>query len=210
MRLLILLLLCGAALAAVDLDRMEEIAQSRHGPYTARTVAEWRRTIETATPLPELQKVERVNAFVNSRVRWVEDIDNWRQSDYWATPLEILARQAGDCEDFSILKYVSLLLAGVDVDKLRITYVKAKVNGRSIAHMVLAYYPRPSAEPLILDNLMDAAQPASARADLKPVYGFNSNGLWVGGVARPQVRDPGAKLSRWRDLLQRMAADGLG
>ena len=76
--------------------------------------------------------------------------------------------------------------------------------------MVLAYYPSPLAEPLILDNLMDVVRPASERADLKPVYGFNSRGLWVGGVARPQVRDPGAKLSRWRDLLQRMAADGLG
>jgi len=208
--LLILLLLCGIVLAAVDLDRMEELAQSRYGPNTARTVAEWRRTIEEATPLPELQKVERINEFVNARVRWVEDIDNWGQSDYWATPLEILARQAGDCEDFSILKYVSLLLAGVDVDKLRITYVKANMDGQDIAHMVLAYYPKPAAEPLILDNLMDATRPAGTRADLKPVYGFNSNGLWVGGVAKPQVKDPGAKLSRWRDLLQRMAADGLG
>jgi len=209
-RLLLLSLLCGAVLAAVDLDKMESLALSRYGPNTARTVAEWRSTIDAARPLTDRQKVERVNQFVNSQVRWVEDIDNWSQSDYWATPLETLARQAGDCEDFSILKYVTLLLAGIDVNKLRITYVKANMDGSDIAHMVLAYYPEPSAEPLILDNLVDVARPASSRTDLKPVYGFNSRGLWVGGAARPQVKDPGARLSRWRDLLQRMAADGLG
>jgi predicted transglutaminase-like cysteine proteinase len=210
MRFLALLLLCGAVLATVDLDKMEGFALSRYGPNTARTVADWRSTIEAIKSLSDQQKVERVNTFINSRVRWVEDIDNWRQPDYWATPLETLAKQAGDCEDFSILKYVTLLLAGVDMNKLRITYVKANINGRDVAHMVLAYYPQPSAEPLILDNMMDMARPASSRTDLKPVYGFNSNGLWVGGAAKPQVKDPGAKLSRWRDLLQRMSADGLG
>jgi len=209
-RFLVLLLLCGAVLAAVDLDKMERLALSRHGPYTAKTVAEWRSTIDAAKSLSDTEKVERINSFINSRVRWVEDQDNWRQADYWATPLETLARQAGDCEDFSIIKYVTLLLAGVDMNKLRITYVKARIGGRDVAHMVLAYYPTPSGEPLILDNMMDAARPASSRTDLKPVYGFNSNGLWVGGAAQPQVRDPGARLSRWRDLLQRMAADGLG
>jgi len=209
-RILVLSLLCGAVLGAVDLDRMERLALSRHGPNTAKTVAEWRRTIDAVKSLTDRQKVERVNQFINSRVRWVEDIDNWLQKDYWATPLETLSRQAGDCEDYSILKYVTLLLAGVDVNKLRITYVKADVDGTDIAHMVLAYYPEPAAEPLILDNLVDVASPASSRTDLKPVYGFNSNGLWVGGAARPQIRDPAARLSRWRDLLQRMAADGLG
>jgi len=207
---MVALLLCGAVLAAGDLGKMESLALSRHGPYTARTVAEWRSMIDAVKSLTEKQKIEQVNTFVNARVRWVEDSDNWRQNDYWATPLETLARQAGDCEDFSILKYVTLLLAGVDVNKLRITYVKARIGGKDIAHMVLAYYPTPSAEPLILDNMMDAARPASSRPDLKPVYGFNSRGLWVGGAAQPQVRDPAARLSRWRDLLQRMAADGLG
>ena len=204
------LLLCGAVLAAVDLDKMEGLALSRYGPNTAKTVADWRSEINAIKSLSDQQKVERINKFINSRVRWVEDLDNWKQKDYWATPLETLARQAGDCEDFSILKYTSLLLAGVEMDKLRITYVKARMNGRDIAHMVLAYYDKPSADPLILDNIINLVRPASARTDLQPVYGFNSNGLWVGGAAAPAVKDPGAKLSRWRDLLQRMTADGLG
>jgi len=67
-----------------------------------------------------------------------------------------------------------------------------------------------AADPLILDNLIYDIWPGSKRTDLKPVYGFNSKGLWVGGAAAPATRDPGAKLSRWRDLLQRAANEGLG
>ncbi|TXS88942.1 transglutaminase [Parahaliea maris] len=193
---------------------MQSLAQSRYGPNTAQTVADWRGLIDQISPMPEEQKVERVNAFFNRRIRWQEDVAIWQQNDYWATPLETMARRTGDCEDFSIAKYMTLLLAGVDIEKLRITYVKAQMGGslgtNYQAHMVLAYYPTPSADPLILDNMIDQVRPASRRPDLKPVFGFNSKGLWVGGAASPATKDPGAKLSRWRDLLQRMAADGLG
>jgi hypothetical protein len=106
------------------------------------------------------------------------------------------------------------LLGGVDVNKLRITYVKAQIGGPesriNAAHMVLAYYDSPAADPKILDNLIGDVRPASRREDLTPVYGFNSKGLWVGGAAAPATTNPGAKLSRWRDLLQRAAAEGLG
>ncbi|MEP1594806.1 MAG: transglutaminase-like cysteine peptidase, partial [Halieaceae bacterium] len=155
-----------------------------------------------------------VNDFFNTRIRWVQDPEAWGQKDYWATPLETMAKRMGDCEDFAIAKYATLILAGVDVNKLRITYVKARMGGAYSkiheAHMVLAYYPTPSGMPEILDNLITDVRPASQRTDLKPVYGFNSNGLWVGGAAAPATKDPGAKLSRWRDLLQRAAAEGLG
>ena len=107
-----------------------------------------------------------------------------------------------------------LVLAGVDVNKLRITYVKAQMGGPNsqvhAAHMVLAYYPEPTAVPDILDNLITDIYPATKRTDLTPVYGFNSRGLWVGGAATPATTNPGAKLSRWRDVLRRAAAEGLG
>jgi predicted transglutaminase-like cysteine proteinase len=208
------ILFCGIGLAAVDLDRMQSLALSRYGTNTADTVSQWRTLIDDIKPLADYDKLIAVNDFFNARIRWVEDIDNWGQKDYWATPLETMARRKGDCEDFSIVKFVTLLLAGVEMEKLRITYVKAQIGGPSsnnfIAHMVLAYYPTPSGDPYILDNMVDSVRPASRRGDLKPVFGFNSQGLWVGGSAAPATKDPGAKLSRWRDLLQRMSADGLG
>ena len=212
--LLLCALACSIAISAVDLDKMQGLALSRYGPNTEKTVVEWRDMIDTIKPLSDEKKLAVVNDFFNTRIRWVEDIDNWGESDYWATPLETMASGKGDCEDFSIAKFVTLLLGGVEMEKLRITYVKAQMGGqlgeKYVAHMVLAYYPTPSGDPMILDNMVDALRPASRRGDLKPVFGFNSKGLWVGGSAAPATQDPGARLSRWRDLLQRMSADGLG
>ena len=213
--LLIVVVLTGSlVLAATDLDNIKSIALSRYGQDTANTVAEWRAMIDKVQPLTEQQKIVAVNDFFNTRIRWVPDTEAWDQKDYWATPLETMGKRMGDCEDFAIAKYATLLLAGVDVNKLRITYVKARMGGpyskMHEAHMVLAYYPTPSGIPDILDNLITDIRPASQRSDLTPVYGFNSNGLWVGGAAAPATNDPGAKLSRWRDLLQRAAAEGLG
>lgn len=213
--LVIVSLLTGTlVLAKPDLDRMQALALSRYGQNAADLVAQWRVMIDDIQDLPDEQKLVKVNHFFNSKIRWVEDPEAWGQKDYWATPLETMGNGEVDCEDFAIAKYATLILAGVDVNRLRITYVKALMDGRNgsvyAAHMVLAYYAAPSADPMILDNLIRSVRPASSRKDLTPVYGFNSNGLWVGGAAAPATTDPGAKLSRWRDVLQRAAAEGLG
>jgi predicted transglutaminase-like cysteine proteinase len=202
------------AVAQVNLPLVRGLALSRYGPDTARVVDDWETQIETMRSLPDKDKLARANNFFNSRIRWVEDPQAWGETDYWATPLELMGRGMGDCEDFAIAKYLTLVLAGVDVDKLRITYVKERIMGsgdvKYTAHMVLAYYPSPTGEPVILDNIVLDIRPASQRPDLTPVYGFNSNGLWVGRATAPASTRPGTKLSRWRDLLRRASADGLG
>ena len=207
------LLLAAVVSAQVDFALMRQVALSRYGEDTATLVDRWRLEIASMKTLPDAAKLERANRFFNSRIRWVTDQVAWERSDYWATPLEVMGVGMGDCEDFAIAKYATLLLAGMDVDKLRITYVKLHRRdthgARSQAHMVLAYYPEPRAEPLILDNLIPDVLAASRRTDLTPVYGFNSRGLWVGGATTPVSRQPEAKLSRWRDLLRRALKEGL-
>ncbi|MCX7148165.1 MAG: transglutaminase-like cysteine peptidase, partial [Rhodocyclales bacterium] len=119
----------------------------------------------------------------------------------------------GDCEDFAIIKYYSLRDAGVPLAKLRLVYVKATLNGPAgpyqQAHMVLAYYPTPNAEPLVLDNLIAEIRPASQRRDLQPVFSFNSEAIWngAGGNAAKGAGGTG-QLTRWQDLLQRARKEG--
>jgi hypothetical protein len=72
---------------------------------------------------------------------------------------------------------------------------------------VLAYYPTPGGEPLILDNLVPEVLPASRRPDLVPVYSFNSDGLWQ-GVNGQVTGDPIARLSKWRGVLAKAHAEG--
>jgi len=91
--------------------------------------------------------------------------------------LEFLATGAGDCEDFAIAKYFTLLELGVDESKMRITYVKSL--RRNQPHMVLTFFASPKSVPEVLDNLIPEIKPATQRSDLLPVYSFNGTGLWT-------------------------------
>ncbi len=202
------LLLTLVAVATPGFDRLKNLAQSRYGQAGVERLVQWRTMLTQQRDNNEQQQLLAVNDFFNRSVEFRNDIAIWGVSDYWATPLEILGKQQADCEDFSIAKYLSLLELGVDPQKLKITYVKADLGNKTQAHMVLAYYPSPRAEPLILDNISQRILPASRRTDLTPVFSFNSHGLWVGGSGTRSLSDPASRLSRWRDLLARLHAEG--
>ena len=204
-----LLAALGALNAAPDFDKTQALALQRYGPKGAETVAAWRRMMEESRDLPDVEKLNRVNIFFNRRIQFQDDIVVWQQEDYWATPLEFMGRGAGDCEDFTIAKYITLQTLGIANDHLRLIYVRAKIgSSASVAHMVLGFYPQATEEPLILDNLINSVRPASMRGDLTPVFSFNSAGLWVGGATTSSA-DPTTRLSRWRDVLERMRQEGL-
>lgn len=186
---------------------MRAFVMSRYGNAGLRVLNRWFAHLDNARPNAEIEQLKLVNDYFNQEVRWVDDIYNWGEADFWATPLETLIKGQGDCEDYSIGKYISLLLLGVANAKLRLIYVQAQFAGRSQAHMVLGYYSSPSAEPLILDNINPRLTPSSLRPDLTPVFSFNIQGLWIGG-GQESAADPTARLSRWRNVLARMRDEG--
>ena len=199
--LAVLLLPAAAVGPAFDADTLRAIEQ-RYGPAAAQRVRDWRQLIDADQQLPLTAKLRAVNDFFNQLV-FVDDIIHWKQSDYWATPVEFLATDGGDCEDFAIAKYFTLLELGVPESRLQITYVKAvKLNQ---AHMVLAYYANPAADPQVLDNLVPDVLPGSSRNDLVPVYSFNGQGLWISRARGRGKRVGGSeRLSLWQDLISRM------
>lgn len=201
----------GAA-SAIDVDRLLVTLQALGG--SSANFLDWQRAGADATAMNVAEdKLRRINEFFNRRIRFADDREIWGQGDYWATPMETLARGQGDCEDFTIGKYFTLLSAGVADEQLRLVYVKARIGGPNSslqqAHMVLAYYATPDAEPLVLDNLITEIRPASRRPDLTPVFSFNSQGIWQGvaGGTAPSAGGLG-RLSRWQDLLQRARREG--
>ena len=204
-----LLLMCvGGLQASWDFNQISRRAEQLYGPMGEgrERIESWQRLLEQQAGAEELEQLKAVNRFFNLRLRFREDRELWRVQDYWATPVEALLRGAGDCEDYAIAKYIILRQLGVASDKLRITYVKAlRLNQ---AQMVLTYYAHPLAEPLVLDNLIDASEPASRRPDLQPVYAFNAEGVWVPGAGGGRQVGNSKQLSRWQDLLKKMRAEG--
>lgn len=191
---------------ALDSARLLEAA-AKLGPRAVAEAPLLLQLIERAAPLDEDRRLALVNSYFNQRIAFRDDMEVWGVIDYWASPLESLGKGRGDCEDYAIAKYFTLVAAGMPVAKLRMVYVRAQLGGKSLAHMVLAYYAQPGAEPLILDNLIGDVRPASARTDLQPVFSFNTEGLWQ-GVGQATQGDPVARLSQWRDLLAKVRAEG--
>lgn len=142
-----------------------------------------------------------VNGFFN-RLQYSTDLAIWGAEDYWATPSEFLASNSGDCEDYAIAKYFTLKELGVPVVQLRLVY--AKTWKSSVAHMVLAYYSAPGADPLILDSLQSGIELASNRPDLIPVYTFNDEDILILRQGAPPIRLGATSTRKWRGVLEKL------
>jgi predicted transglutaminase-like cysteine proteinase len=197
----ILFTLSTLAVAIEFQPRLFELVTKHFGKDAVERLIAWQ-DLAKNTSGSDIEKLTRVNDFFN-KARFVSDKELWKAEDYWATPVELLARNAGDCEDYAIAKYFTLIAQGVEEDKLQISYVKAIELGQ--AHMVLAYYETPESIPLILDNIDPLIKPADQRPDLEPVYSFNGRGLWLSRFSKENAKRLSGpeKIDSWNDMIRR-------
>jgi predicted transglutaminase-like cysteine proteinase len=176
--------------------------EENYGERAAKRGTAWLGLMQAEHSFSENDNLEKVNRFFNM-FHFIDDIDLWGVKNYWATPVEFIGVNAGDCEDYSIAKYFTLLELGIADEKMRITMVKA-VNLNQY-HMVLAYYATPASVPLILDNIDGVIRPANTRKDLIPIYSFNGSQLWLNKDRGRSVANGNAsRIKEWRDLRQRV------
>lgn len=185
----------------LDQELLDTVVQN-YGGQAKQRLLDWQSLINDDQSSNDLERLQKVNDFFN-RQEFISDLLLWKDKDYWATPVEFLAQNGGDCEDFSIAKYFTLKKLGIDENKLNLTYAKAVELNQ--AHMVVTYYEQPEAEPLVLDNLIDEIKPASLRPDLLPVFSFNGIGLWLAKErGRGKLVGNSSRYKHWQDLLGRM------
>lgn len=167
----------------------------------------WLKLLENNQSKSEWTQLNSVNIFFNEEIKYSEDINFWGKKDYWASPIETLGRGGGDCEDYAISKYFSLLALGFPENRLRLMYVRQlTVN---VPHMVLIIYTETEGgTPLVLDNYNKKVLPATKRPDLKPIYSFNGYGLWLAkakGLGKKVRNKHGLK--SWVDMIERIEED---
>jgi predicted transglutaminase-like cysteine proteinase len=167
-----------------------------------QVIDNWNHMIEEAQYYDDEMKVLVVNSFFNTNIRYKKDTSNWEESNFWATPFESMINGQGDCEDYAIAKFKSLLLLGIPEDNLSIHHVNIKYGRSNLtdSHMVLVY-KNEEGESFVLDNIDARILPIQERYDLTTVFSFNIHNLWIGESITQY--SPIDKISQWRNLLTR-------
>ena len=176
----------------VSQDIIDHVAK-KYNQFAQNRFIDMQHRLDELKDKPTIIKLNSVNTYFN-QVRYMSDMENYNMSDYWATPWEFLARDAGDCEDYVIAKYFALKYLGIEPKHMYFTYVKSTQFKE--AHMVLTYFETPSSEPLVLDSNNRFVLPASKRTDLTPIYNFNGDLLSTS--AKKMKHQP---MQKWDELM---------
>jgi predicted transglutaminase-like cysteine proteinase len=111
-------------------------------------------------------RLGEVNRAINLAVKATSDLAQYRQADFWASPLMTFASGAGDCEDYAIAKLVALRLAGIPNEDLRIVVLHDTVHGED--HAVAS--ARLDGRWLTLDNRRMAMVEDSDVRNYRPTF----------------------------------------
>lgn len=133
----------------------------------------WHEFVQRMRGVSRYEQMVQVHRWLN-RYKYIEDIDLWGRSDYWATPGEFMT-MSGDCEDYSIAKYYTLKALGWNDADLRLVVLRDTV--RNIAHAVLAV--NYNGENYILDNLATEPLQDKYLRQYTPYYAVNATSRWV-------------------------------
>ncbi len=130
----------------------------------------------------EAEVLQRVNQWVNRRIAYVNDDQNYREGDFWATAEQTIARGRGDCEDYAILKMQMLLAAGIDADRVKLVLLRdLAVNADHAFLLVQSKHGK-----LVLDNMTDRLYDGSRSNDVRPILSFSGARRWVHGYRDAQ------------------------
>ena len=149
--------------------------EKKAGKIAKNRAMDYQHTLLSLKSANKTKQLNFLNNYLNQLLPQYDAVMQ-NQEDYWATPKEFLITGYGDCEDYVIIKYFSLLKLGFDEDKLYITTVNELYSGGY--HMVLSYFAEAGKPPLILDNLSFRILDLSKRTDIKADVFINSKGVF--------------------------------
>ncbi len=117
-------------------------------------------------------QVKEVNRYMN-QAKYITDNTNWGKKDYWASPGEFFSRY-GDCEDFSIAKFLSLKMLGFKDSEIRVVAVK-DLNLK-IGHAITVVLVKGKA--FVLDNQIKQVVDSSTIKHYQPVFSIGLKSWW--------------------------------
>lgn len=143
------------------LDRTK--SQSQSSAYT--------QFVDSLQNLSPKLRMQVANEYFN-KFPYIEDQDNWGVEDYWETPYELIAK-GGDCEDYTIAKYMALKATGTPAKDMEIAVVY-DMQRNGFLHAVLLV--REGGKRYVLDNQNKAILPIEKVTRYKMIYTINEAG----------------------------------
>ena len=134
---------------------------------------EWLTFLQNIRHLSADEQIRKVNGYAN-RKEYILDLENYGLEDYWATPKQFLQNN-GDCEDYAIIKMMSLKQLGFDANRMRVVIVQD--TNQRIAHAVMSIDRRN--DILILDNQIEEVISHRNIFHYVPVYSVNEKSWWM-------------------------------
>ena len=152
---------------------IEDSGSCQSATFNRCHLREWQTFLSSIKNKPVSQQIKSVNRYANAK-EYTLDIENYGLVDYWATPKEFLIN-SGDCEDYAIIKMLSMKWLGYDVGSMRVVIVQ-DTNLR-IPHAVMAI--EDDKDILILDNQIEEVISHADIFHYVPVYSVNEKNWWM-------------------------------
>ena len=133
----------------------------------------WGKFVHAIKDEPQEIQAAYVNGWFN-RMPYREDKWIYGQRDHWADLAQFL-QYSGDCEDFSIAKYITLRVLGFSSEQLKVAMVYDVYSGTDHAFTIA----RVGLSDYILDSRDAAMEPGRFVARYQPHYAFNEDQVWV-------------------------------
>ncbi len=140
--------------------------------FNACHLQRWQDFLETLQGMGTMQKIREVNRYMNE-APYIRDPINWGVADYWESPREFFLKN-GDCEDYAIMKFLSLRRLGFSNSQMRVVVLKDQ--HLRVHHSVLAVYV--GGQIYILDNQIKQVVKQERIKHYKPIYSINETNWW--------------------------------
>ena len=154
-------------------ERQQLTQPCRKTSVSSCDMHDWQELLNNLRGRARGDQINLINLELNRRA-YILDPINWGVADYWASPAQFFQKN-GDCEDYSIAKYMSLRDLGLQPRDMRVIVLNDE--NLKIPHAVLAV--RNDGDELILDNQVNRVVSHRIIRHYRPIFSINEEAWWL-------------------------------
>lgn len=160
--------------------RVEEVMMRTS---THPKIVRWRKDLDQLKGRSPMEQLEGVQRLINGDVAYRSDYKHWNRQDKWGFPFATLD-EGGDCEDFAMLKRVSLHYLGWPEEGIYLLVGYSMMGDQPETHAVLMA-TLPDGTQMILDSNEKRVKPAATDKNFKPMMALEREYLYMVKPSEP-------------------------